>query len=87
MKIFLLLYGIVSVFKFIGNTIASLFRKKKKLELPSTSISLTWNTPCAKCGEKGGIHRFEGKKYCARCHARLYAEKKCGADTNKLNQD
>ena len=80
---------VVVLFAFgaIVSLICWIRNKNKELDLPSTSISLNWKNPCANCGEKGGTHRFEGKKYCARCHAKLYAEKKCGADNNKLNQD
>ena len=78
-KIVLVLYAIAGIFKFIGTAISSLFRPKTKPQITTTSVSGTWYGICEKCGTKGGLHRFEGKRYCAVCHARLTAEKKCGA--------
>lgn len=44
-----------------------------------------WYGICEKCGTKGGLHRFEGKRYCAKCHAWLSAEKKCGVKTTQTH--
>jgi len=78
-KIALVFYAIAGIFKFIGTAISHLFRSKEKPQITTTSVSGSWYGICEKCGTKGGLHRFEGKRYCAVCHARLTAEKKCGA--------
>lgn len=74
MKIFLVFLIIGELFVMIGEAISHLFRSKAKSRT-TTSISDSWYGICEKCGRKGGLHRFEGKKYCAMCHARLAAEK------------
>ena len=75
MKIFLLFYAIASFFRFLGKAIGCLFRKKSKAEPSTTSVSRNWYGICDACGRKDGLHRFEGKQYCAKCHARLKTEK------------
>ena len=82
MKLVLIFYAIAIVFKFIFNVFKALFysikgafQKKKEPEIPSYSI-LNKLGNCSKCGEKDVMKDFEGKKYCVRCYARLYAEKK-----------
>ena len=84
MKIFLAMYAVASILKFLGNAIGSLFRPRRKAQ-PTTSISGDWYGICEKCGTKGGLHRFEGKRYCAKCHAWLSAEKKCGVKTTQTH--
>lgn len=82
MKILLIFYAIALVFKYIWNVFASLFRtifrRKKKADTLSTSASRDWYGICENCGIKGGLHRFEGKRYCAKCHARFKTEKQFG---------
>ena len=78
-KIVLALYAVVSLFKLAGSAISHLFQPKGKSQVSSTSVSGGWYGICEKCGAKGGLHQFEGKRYCAVCHARLTAEKKYGA--------
>ena len=75
MKILLVFLVVGELFVMIGTAIGHLFQPKAK---SSTTISVanSWYGICEKCGIKDGLHRFEGKKYCAMCHARLTAEKK-----------
>ncbi len=82
-KILLLIYAIATVFKFIVTAIIRLLRPKSKSQTTTTSVSNNWYGICEKCGTKGGLHRFEGKRYCAMCHARLSAEKKYGVKQNE----
>lgn len=77
-KILLVFLIIGELFVTIGKAISCLFQTKAKSKAV-TSISGSWYGICEKCGRKGGLHRFEGKKYCAMCHAKLTAEKKYGA--------
>ena len=93
MKLVLIFYAIALVFKFIFNIFKALFysikgafQKKKEPEIPSYSI-LNKLGNCSKCGEKDVMKDFEGKKYCVRCYARLYAEKKCGVNQSNTNQE
>ena len=78
LKLFLVFYIIADFFIMIGKAISRLFQPKVKSKA-ITSVSNNWYGICEKCGKKGGLHRFEGRKYCAMCHARLTAEKKYGA--------
>lgn len=77
-KIILFILVITEIFIMIGKVISRLFHSKSKLQSATSSISYNWYGECEKCGKKGGLHRFEGKRYCAMCHARLTAEKKYG---------
>lgn len=81
MKLFLVFYAAVSVLKLFGTAISRLLRPKPNAKPATTSVSGDWYGICEKCGTKSGLHRFEGKRYCAMCHARLTAEKKCGTKT------
>lgn len=78
-KAVLVFYAVGFAFKFIGSAISHLFRPRAKSQVTTASVSGSWYGICEKCGTKGGLHRFEGKRYCAVCHARLTAEKKYGA--------
>lgn len=78
MKLLLLFYAIAAVVKFVSRAISSLFRWKPFQKTEPTQTTLDWCGICEKCGTKGGLHTFEGKRYCAMCHARLSAEKKYG---------
>ena len=78
MKLLLFFYAIATVFKFIAGTISSLFRLKPTCKTEPIKTTRDWYGVCDKCGVKGGLHSFEGKRYCAKCHARLSTEKKFG---------
>ena len=93
MKIFIIFYAIALVFKFIISILVNLvksiigiFRKKPEEETESTVNPPIWKCFCSKCGAKGGIHRFEGKKYCFDCHYALMKEKILREHQN-TNQD
>lgn len=85
MKILLVFLVVGELFVTIGKAISRLFQPKAKSKA-ATSISDGWYGICEKCGRKDGLHRFEGKKYCAVCHARLVAEKKLKAKKNDINE-
>ena len=82
MKIFLLFYAIASVCKFLGKAISCLCKKKPKVEPSAISTARNWYGICDGCGKKDGLHRFEGKRYCAKCHSKLKAEKDLGVKTD-----
>ena len=93
MKIFIIFYAIALVFKFVISILVNLvksiigiFRKKPEEETESTVNPPIWKCFCSKCGAKGGIHRFEGKKYCFDCHYALMKEKILREHQN-TNQD
>lgn len=75
MKLLLVFYAIIEFFKFLVNIICRLFRKKPKTQSTYTSTSDNWYGICENCGKKGGLHRLDGKRYCAKCYARLKTEK------------
>ena len=60
------------------------FQRQAKVESVETSVSRDWYGICENCGKKDGLHRFEGKKYCAKCHAKLKTAKKFGIDPESL---
>lgn len=83
MKIFLAFYAIVSFFKFLASAVGCLFKKRPKVKSSATSASRDWYGVCDGCGRKDGLHRFEGKRYCAYCSARLETEKKLGIEIDR----
>ena len=85
MKILLVFLIIGELFVTIGKAISHLFQPSAKSKV-ATSVSDSWYGICEKCGRKDGLHRFEGKKYCAMCHAKLIAEKKLKAKKNDKNE-
>ena len=85
MKILLVFLVVGELFVMIGTAIGHLFQPKAKSRT-ATPVSDSWYGICEKCGRKDGLHRFEGKKYCAMCHARLTAEKKLRAKKNDKNE-
>ena len=78
MKLLLFFYAIAAVFKFFAKIFSSLFRRVSARNSEPIQTTLDWCGICEKCGTKGGLHTFEGKRYCAMCNARLSAEKKYG---------
>jgi len=84
-KIILVFYAAADILKTLINAFSVLFRPRTKAQTTTTSISGEWYGICEKCGTKGGLHRFEGKRYCAKCHAWLSAEKKCGVKTTQTH--
>ena len=85
-KIVLVVYAMLSVFKVIGNAICHLFRHGEETPIQTTSVSGNWYGICEQCGTKDGLHRFEGKRYCAKCHARLTVEKKFGGNAKRKQE-
>jgi len=85
MKILLVFLIIGEFFVMIGKAISHLFQPSAKSKV-ATSVLDSWYGICEKCGRKDGLHRFEGKEYCAMCHARLTAEKKLKAKKNDKNE-
>lgn len=75
-RLLLFFYAIAAVFKYIANIIGSLFRSKPSQKTESMQVTRDWYGSCENCGTKTSLHTFEGKRYCAMCHARLSAEKK-----------
>ena len=93
MKIFIIVYAIALVLKFIISILVNLvksiigiFSKKNEEDTESTVNPPIWKCFCSKCGARGGIHRFEGKKYCSNCHYELMKEKILRKHQN-TNQD
>ena len=74
----LVIYAVVFILKVFGHATNYLFRPRSMSQVSGTSVSGNWYGICEKCGTKGGLHRFDGKRYCAVCHAQLTAEKNCG---------
>lgn len=74
MKILLLFMAVASVFKFVARAISSVFRYFKKEKVSPEPIRRDWYGNCENCGMLGGLHRFQGKRYCAMCYARIKTE-------------
>ena len=62
------------------------FSQKTEEDTESTVNPPIWKCFCSKCGAKGRIHRFEGKKYCSNCLYELMKEKILREHQN-TNQD
>ena len=67
-----LLLPFVLVYKFIQFLVN---RRNDKEVLDNTKSNNDWYGICDNCGKKDGLHRMNGKHYCAMCHAKLKAEK------------
>ncbi len=63
-----LLLPFVLIFKLIK----FLANRKHKNNMSNNS---NWYGICENCGKKDGLHRLNGERYCALCHAKLKAEK------------
>lgn len=74
MKIALLFMTVAAIFKFIAGVISRAFRHFKKEKASSEPIRRDWYGNCENCGTLGGLHKFQGKRYCAACHARIKTE-------------
>lgn len=83
MKLFLFVYALIAVIKFIGNAIGSIIHRFSKPKNSPTQISRDWYGICDNCGKKDGLHRLDGKRYCAMCYARISTEKKFAAKQEK----
>ena len=81
-KIVLALYAVAAVLKAFAIAFRKnahlLFHRKTPPLVQTTSVSGSWYGICEKRGTKGGLHRFEGNRYCAKCYAWLAAEKTYG---------
>ena len=65
----------VTVIKFIAGVISSAFRYFKKEKVSPEPIRRDWYGNCENCGILGGLHRLDGKRYCAMCYARIKTER------------
>ena len=72
-NLFLLFIIVAEFLKVIVKAFASLFRVKKEKAAPKT-LNKEWYGSCENCGKYGGLHRFQEKRYCAVCHARIKTE-------------
>lgn len=79
MKLFLFFYALFAIVKFIGNAIGNLIHRFAKAKSNTTQINRDWYGICDNCGKKDGLHRLDGKRYCAMCYARISTEKKFAA--------
>ena len=74
MKIALLFMTLATVAKFVARAMSSVCRLLKKKKASPEPIRRDWYGNCENCGRLGGLHRFQGKRYCAMCHARIKTE-------------
>ena len=74
MKIALLFMMMATVVKFVARAISSVFQYFKKEKVSPEPIRRDWYGNCENCGKYGGLHRFQGKRYCAVCHAQIKTE-------------
>lgn len=75
----LLFYIIKSLVNYIG-------RLKRKSNSENQSIN-DWYGVCEKCGKTDGLHRLNGKRYCAMCHARIKTEQQFADKYNGENNE
>ena len=82
-KLVLYLIAFGSIFKNTTRVFSNLLsrRKNKFVEPPHNN----WYGICENCGKKDGLHRLDGKRYCARCHAKLKTEKHFKAQGGEHN--
>ena len=65
---------VAELLKVIFRAFASLFYSVKKETTTPEPLNKDWYGNCENCGKFGGLHRFQGKRYCAVCHARIKTE-------------
>ena len=58
----------------IAKAVSGIVQFLKRKEEPERPPLRDWYGYCEKCGKLDGLHRFQGKKYCAWCHARIKTE-------------
>jgi len=97
MKFVLLLTLVYFIIKSIYNLIQHFIDKKEAKKSKEywqpfyEKRRQEWYGTCANCGKEGGLHRFQGKKYCAICHARIKTEynlsKKSQGEEMELNKN
>lgn len=73
-KLLLLVTLAAELLKPIFRAFASLFHSTRKETLTPEPLNEDWYGNCQNCGKKDGLHRFQGKRYCAVCHARIKTE-------------
>lgn len=56
---------------FIAKAVSCIFRRLTKKDTPPEPLNKDWYGNCENCGKYGGLHRFQGKRYCVVCHARI----------------
>ena len=74
MKIALLFMVVATFFKFVAGVISNIFRCFKKKKVSPQSTRREWYGNCENCGALDSLHRFQGKRYCALCYARIKTE-------------
>ena len=56
---------------FIAKAVSWIFQRLTKKDAAPEPPRRDWYGNCENCGKLGGLHRFQGKRYCAVCHARI----------------
>lgn len=74
MKIAVIVLVVGEVVLLIAKAVSGIIRFIKKDKAPSEPIRRDWYGNCENCGTLGGLHRFQGKRYCAVCYARIKTE-------------
>ena len=77
MMITKLLLLVILVFKVLENVIRAItkvFQTRQNRNDSKESFVRDWYGICENCGKKDGLHRFHGKRYCARCYAQIKTE-------------
>ena len=73
-KLFLLVMLVFMVLKTVIRAIAKVFQLGQNRKDSKESFVSDWYGVCENCGKKDGLHRFQVKRYCARCYAQIKTE-------------
>ena len=73
-KLLLLCMFVAKLLKVIFRALTSLFRSRKRATATLEPPKRDWYGNCENCGKLDGLHKFQGKRYCAMCYARIKTE-------------
>ena len=59
---------------FIVKAVSWIFQRLMKKDAAPEPTRRDWYGTCESCGKRDGLHSFQGKRYCAMCHARIKSE-------------
>lgn len=59
---------------FIAKAVLWIFQQLTKKDVAPELPHRDWYGECENCGKRDGLHRFQGKRYCAVCYAHIKTE-------------
>ena len=75
MKFLLCIVVVGEILTMILKALSKISLTYNRKETSASQARRDWYGVCDNCGKTDGLHRLDGKRYCAMCHAKIKTER------------